>query len=80
LSQPVDKHPLRSLAKSLLFGTLLFLSLIVAVQLVLTLLARGVGIDATFWRFYPLMGGVGALFGFERWWAYEQDGVNPFHR
>ncbi len=48
--------------------------------LVLSLLSyAGYGLDSSVLNFYPLMGGAGALFGFERWLAYESGGVNPFH-
>ncbi len=48
--------------------------------LVLSLLSyAGYGLDSSVLDFYPLMGGAGALFGFERWLAYESGGVNPFH-
>jgi hypothetical protein len=45
----------------------------------LALILAGVGPDSSVLNFYPLMVGAGALFGFERWWSYEQGGVNPFH-
>lgn len=68
---------LKTLAKFILLGVLLFVGVLVALQAgyayfhpteVLQLMP-----------FYPIMGFAGALFGFERWWSQEQGGVNPFH-
>jgi hypothetical protein len=35
--------------------------------------------DSSVYYFYPIMGGLGAAFGFERWWSHEYGDVNPFH-
>jgi hypothetical protein len=39
----------------------------------------GIWFDSSVLKFYPMMAGLGALFGFERWWSYEVGPVNPFH-
>ena len=58
-------------------GVCIFTSFIVAVQVSLDLVGKLP--DSTFYNFYPIMVALGAAFGFERWWAYEQGEHNPFH-
>ena len=58
-------------------GGVIFLVFLFALQVALIL--ANVGLDATFYRFYPIMAAVGAAFGFERWWGQEQGEYNPFH-
>jgi len=53
------------------FGLFIFLELIG--------LFANIWFDPSVLEFYPLMAGVGALFGFERWWTYQNGPVNPFH-
>lgn len=74
----LDENPLRTLLISVSVGVLLF---VFALFVLLTVMDfyGGVRLDPSVLNFYPLMAGAGVLFGFERWWAYEQGGVNPFH-
>lgn len=58
-------------------GACIFVALLVALQVALNYV--GVRFDGTFYEFYPIMAGVGAVFGFERWWGQEQGEYNPFH-
>lgn len=73
------KNPHRSLLVSILFGGFIFVLLLFVLQFSLVFLAGGHGIDPSFVDFYPLMGGLGAFWGFERWWSYEGGEYNPFH-
>lgn len=77
LSEGIDERPLRSLALFLLGGASLF---VLGLFMFLTLLATlgGFSFDSSVLTFYPVMAGLGALFGFERWWSYERGPVNPF--
>lgn len=72
-----DKHPLRTLLYCITVGMGFFTSLILALHL--ALVYSGVAPDPSVFNFYPIMAGLGVVFGFERWWGYEQGGVNPFH-
>jgi uncharacterized RDD family membrane protein YckC len=65
------------LLKMLAVGSAFFVILLFAVQVIL--IFGKLAPDSSFYNFYPIMAGLGALFGFERWWAHEQGGVNPFH-
>lgn len=77
MGEPLDRHPLRTLVLALAAGCALFVALLFVT---LTALAfGGVGLDSSVVDFYPLMAIAGAVFGFERWLAYESGGVNPFH-
>ncbi len=58
-------------------GMFIFVSFLLVLHL--SLIYAGVKLDSSIMNFYPMMAGAGILFGFERWWAYEQGGVNPFH-
>ncbi len=58
-------------------GVALFVALLFCLQALLTY--AGAAMDSSVYSFYPIMAGLGAMFGFERWWAHEQGGVNPFH-
>jgi len=75
--QPVDKHPLRTLCVALLAGGIIFVA---ALFMTLSALALGgIRLDSSVVNFYPLMAFAGAVFGLERWIAYESGGINPFH-
>ena len=58
-------------------GSALFAVFLLSVQAALSYAGRFP--DQTFYSFYPIMVGLGAAFGFERWWAHEQGDFNPFH-
>ncbi|HUI85909.1 MAG TPA: hypothetical protein VLY21_01985 [Nitrososphaerales archaeon] len=74
-----DKHPARSLLVSVLVGCLIFIFFLFVVQMTLQYFAAGYGLDSSFEEFYPIMAALGALWGFSRWWSYEQGEYNPFH-
>ncbi len=78
MSQGPDKNPMRTLLISMAFGGSFFVFVLFALLTALGFWG-GVWFDPSVGNFYPIMAVVGALFGFERWWAYEQGGVNPFH-
>ena len=78
MSQDVDERPLRTLALFLVGGASLFVFGLFLFLTFVGVLGR-VWFDSSVMNFYPLMAGLGALFGFERWWSYEQGPVNPFH-
>ena len=67
----------KSLARLMAMGVVIFVIFLVAVQFALS--AAGRPVDSTFYNFYPIMGALGAAFGFERWWGQEQGDYNPFH-
>jgi len=73
-----DKHPVRTLMAFLAAGSLISVSALLVLLTLIDVYA-GVRYDPSVLNFYPLMAGVGALFGFERWWSYESGGTNPFH-
>jgi hypothetical protein len=75
--QGLTKAHLRRLVWMMSVGMVFFVALFLFVHIVL--IYAGAAPDPTVYRFYPIMAGLGALFGFERWWAHEQGGVNPFH-
>ena len=75
--EPIDRYPLRTLAFLLAAGSFLFVALLFAVHM--TMVLASMNSDPSIVNFYPVMGLIGALFGFERWWACEQGPVNPFH-
>jgi hypothetical protein len=72
-----DARHLRTLLMMVAGGTSIFVLGFMAFHLALVF--GGHAPDRSVLDFYPLMAGIGALFGFERWWSYEQGGVNPFH-
>ena len=76
--EPVDKHPLRTLGISLAAGVSMFVTGLFLLLWSL-LVYGGAKFDPSVWNFYLLVAFAGAVFGFERWWAYESGGVNPFH-
>jgi hypothetical protein len=76
-NQGPDKHPARTLLYCISVGAAFFTGLFLL--LYLALVHSGKAPDPSVFRFYPIMAGLGLIFGFERWWAYEQGGVNPFH-
>ena len=75
--QPIDKHPLRTLGIALFAGSMIFMAALFATLSALAL--GGIRLDSSVVNFYPLMGFAGAVFGIERWIAYESGGINPFH-
>jgi len=74
----VDKHPYRTLLVLLAAGTTIFVLSFFLILFAVTAFT-GLRFDSSVVDFYPWIAGAGALFGFERWWAYESGGVNPFH-
>ena len=75
--QAVDEHPLRTLGAALIAGSTIFVAILFAT---LSALAwGGIKLDPSVLNFYPLMAFAGAVFGLERWIAYESGGINPFH-
>jgi hypothetical protein len=78
-TEEANKHLVRSLAASVVFGCLIFVVFLLFVQFILAYFAGGAGLDSSFGEFYPLMGGLGAIWGFSRWWSSEQGDYNPFH-
>ena len=58
-------------------GCLVFVSSLAAVQGLLSY--AGPAPDSSVFAFCPIMAGLGAAFGFERWWSYELGPCNPFH-
>jgi len=74
-----DRNPLRSLLISVFAGGVIFVGGLFLVQVFLEHYAGGAGIDSSFAEFYPLMAVLGAMWGFSRWWSYEQGEYNPFH-
>ncbi len=80
MSSPIydhDKHPLRTLVFMVSVGVAFFVFLFLVLHIVLVV--DGLAPDPSVLNFYPIMAGLGLVFGFERWWGYEQGGVNPFH-
>jgi len=75
--QPVDRHPLRTLGVALFAGGIIFMAALFATLSALSW--GGIKLDSSVVNFYPLMAFAGAVFGFERWIAYESGGINPFH-
>jgi drug/metabolite transporter (DMT)-like permease len=75
--QGLTRRHLRRLVLLMGAGVLFFVGLFLCLHLLL--IYAGAAPDPSVYNFYPLMAGLGALFGFERWWAHEQGGVNPFH-
>jgi len=73
---PPDKRPWRTLVVCVGSGILIFVSML---SIVLLLVSYAGAMDSSQLSFYWIMAGAGALFGFERWWSYEQGPVNPFH-
>jgi len=76
-TQSPDKNPLRRLLYLTVAGMGIFMSFLLVLQL--SLVYFGTAPDPSVFKFYPIMAGLGALFGFERWWSYEQGEYNPFH-
>ena len=77
-SEGSDEHPVRTLVIMVAVGIALFvLGLFVLLGILDSYDAMKP--DPSVVNFYPIMAGCGALVGFERWWAHEQGGVNPFH-
>lgn len=74
-----DKNLLRSLLISIVSGCFVFVFLLLLVQLDLAYFAAGTRLDSSFADFYPMMVGLGVLWGFSRWCSYEQGEYNPFH-
>lgn len=72
-----DRAHFKRLALFMLAGCAIFASFMVCLQAALAFSGRPA--DASIYNFYPIRGGLGAAFGFERWWAHEQGEVNPFH-
>jgi hypothetical protein len=73
-----DQHPYRTLGIFLCAGVLIFCAGLFAFLFLLT----GVGgyqLDPSVQNFYFLMAVAGAIFGLERWMAYEAGPINPFH-
>ncbi|MDA4125546.1 MAG: hypothetical protein OK438_08915 [Thaumarchaeota archaeon] len=68
---------LKRLVKMVAAGIAIFIALLLALQA--ALVYAGAAPDSSVYWFYPIMAVLGALFGFERWWATEQGGNNPFH-
>ncbi|MDE1853500.1 MAG: hypothetical protein KGI38_07115 [Thaumarchaeota archaeon] len=77
-NEHVDKHPLRTLILLIGAGSMIFM-LGLSILLAFLGYAGRVWYDPSVLDFYPLMAGLGALFGFERWWGYEYGETNPFH-
>ena len=75
--QGLSKSHLKRLVLFMAAVIAIFLLFLVAVQVALGLVGKLP--DPTFYDFYPIMVALGAAFGFERWWAYEQGEHNPFH-
>jgi hypothetical protein len=67
----------KRMVKLMAMGVAVFVIFLVAIQAALSL--AGKPVDSSFYRFYPIMGALGAAFGFERWWGQEQGDYNPFH-
>ncbi|MDE1858141.1 MAG: hypothetical protein KGI26_03630 [Thaumarchaeota archaeon] len=78
MAEKPDPHPLRSLVLFLGSGAAIF---VLGLFLVLWFLgaAGGFSYDPSVLDFYPVMAGLGAVFGFERWWAHMYGPSNPFH-
>ena len=77
MEEKPEKHPARSLAYFLAAGASLFVA---GLFVTLTSLgAAGVRYDSSVLDFYPVMAGLGAIFGFERWWSHIYGPSNPFH-
>jgi hypothetical protein len=74
----LDKHPIRRLGIFLAAGTGIFVGGLFLFLTFITVVG-GMRFDSSILNFYPLMACAGGIFGFERWWAYESGGVNPFH-
>jgi hypothetical protein len=54
-----------------------FMVLLAALQVALS--SVGIRYGGSFYEFYPIMAGLGAIVGFERWWSQELGDYNPFH-
>lgn len=76
--EPPDKHPVRSLAFFLAAGIVIFVGGLFAVLTSLKALG-GVSFDSSVLDFYPVLAGLGALFGFSLWMSFEAGPSNPFH-
>ena len=75
--QGLSRSHLKRLVLFMAAGVGIFTLFLVVVQIALGLVGKLP--DPTFYDFYPIMVALGAVFGFERWWAYEQGEHNPFH-
>jgi uncharacterized membrane protein YjgN (DUF898 family) len=73
----ITKAHLKILGVFVVAGACIFTLFLAAFQASLYLAGRPP--DSSVYNFYPIMALAGAAFGFERWWAHEQGGVNPFH-
>ncbi len=79
MEEELDKHPRRTLAFCLAAGVSIF---VLGLFVLLTVVSfyGVVKPDPSALKFYPVMAGVGALFGFNVWWGYEQGTYNPHDR
>ena len=68
---------MRSLAKFLTAGVLIFVAGLFAALTALKVLG-GVSFDSSVLDFYPVMAVLGAVVGLEWWWSYEYGPSNPF--
>jgi hypothetical protein len=75
--QGFTRNHARRMAMMIAAGACAFMALLAALQVAFGFV--GLKMDATFYEFYPIMAGLGALFGFERWWGRELGDYNPFH-
>lgn len=72
-----DENPLRTLLVCVAGGSALFILFLLPIHL-LVLLYAPTAFDPSVWDFYPILAGLGVVFGFERWLSYEQGSYNPF--
>lgn len=77
-SQIEDKNPFRTFLVCIFGGASIFILLFAAFHLMILMYAPTT-LDFSALYFYPIMAGLGMVFGFERWWSYEQGSYNPFH-
>ena len=73
-----DWNPLKRLPVFLAAGSFIFVLFLLAVEAALVYLG-GWKPDSSVANFYWLMGVIGTVWGFERWWSYELGPCNPFH-
>jgi hypothetical protein len=63
--QGFARNHAKGMLKLMAAGACVFLLLLVALQVALSF--AGNPVDSTFYKFYPIMAALGAVFGFERW-------------
>jgi len=71
----------KDVAKRMIFFIIIFACIFVGLLAALQVALKFVGVQlgVSVYEFYPMMAGLGAVVGFERWWGNELGEYNPFH-